>query len=93
VDVEVDGDLAEDAAERLPARLRALGAGGRTVIACSQGGAIGSAVAELAAEAGLDVGEPTAPKGSVWALSFADGRLVDADRTTLPDRDALLAAT
>ena len=92
VDVEVDGDLAEDAAERLPARLRALGASGRTVIACSQGGAIGAAVAELTAEAGLDVGEPTAPKGSVWALSFSDGRLVDADRTTLPDREALVAA-
>ena len=90
--VEVDGDLAEDAAERLPGRLRALGATGRTVVACSQGGAIGAAVAELSAEAGLDVGEPTAPKGSVWALSFADGRLVDADRTTLPDRDALVPA-
>ncbi len=89
--VEVDGDLAEDAAERLPARLRALGQSRRTVIACSQGGAIGAAVAELTAEAGLDVGEPTAPKGSVWALSFADGALVDADRTALPDRDALLA--
>ena len=90
--VQVDGDLAEDAAERLPGRLRALGATGETVVACSQGGAIGAAVAELTAEAGLDVGEPTAPKGSVWALSFADGRLVDADRTTLPDRDALVPA-
>ena len=90
--VEVDDDLAEKAAERLPGRLRELGAGGRTVVACSQGGAIGAAVADLVAEAGLDVGEVTAPKGSVWALSFADGRLVDADRTTLPDRDALVAA-
>jgi 8-oxo-dGTP diphosphatase len=90
--VEVDEDLAEDAAERLPGRLRELGASGRTVIACSQGGAIGAAVAELTAEAGLDVGEVSAPKGSVWALSFADGRLVDADRTTLPDRDALVTA-
>ena len=92
VPVEVDGDLAEDAAERLPGRLRALGATGRTVVACSQGGAIGAAVTALTAEVGLDVGEVTAPKGSVWALSFADGRLVDADRTTLPDRDALVPA-
>ena len=46
----------------------------------------------LTAEAGLEPPETTAPKGSVWALSFADGRLVDADRTTLPDRDALVAA-
>jgi broad specificity phosphatase PhoE/8-oxo-dGTP pyrophosphatase MutT (NUDIX family) len=90
--VEVDDDLAEDAAERLPQRLRDLGATGRTVVACSQGGAIGAAVAELTAEAGLEVAETTAPKGSVWALSFADGRLVDADRTTLPDRDALVTA-
>ncbi len=90
--VQVDGDLAEDAAERLPDRLRALGAAGETVVACSQGGAIGAAVSQLAADAGLDVGEVTAPKGSLWALSFADGRLVDADRTTLPDRDALVPA-
>jgi broad specificity phosphatase PhoE/8-oxo-dGTP pyrophosphatase MutT (NUDIX family) len=90
--VQVDHDLAEDAAERLPGRLRALGATGETVVACSQGGAIGAAVAELTAEAGLDVAETSAPKGSVWALSFADGRLVDADRTTLPDRDALVPA-
>ena len=90
--VEVDEDLAEVAAERLPGRLRALGAAGRSVVACSQGGAIGAAVTELAAEAGLEVAETTAPKGSVWALSFADGRLVDADRTTLPDRDALVPA-
>ncbi len=90
--VEVDDDLAEDAAERLPDRLRALGAAGRTVVACSQGGAIGAAVAALTAEAGLDVAETTAPKGSVWALSFADGRLVDADRTALPDLDALVPA-
>ncbi len=92
VAVQVDGDLAEDAAERLPGRLRALGASGRTVVACSQGGAIGAAVSELAADAGLDLGEVTAPKGSLWALSFAEGRLVDADRTTLPDRDALVPA-
>ena len=90
--VEVDPDLAEDAAERLPGRLRELGASGRTVVACSQGGAIGAAVAELTEEAGLEPAELTAPKGSVWALSFADGRLVDADRTTLPDRDALVAS-
>jgi hypothetical protein len=62
------------------------------VVACSQGGAIGAAVAALTAEAGLEVLENGAPKGSVWALSFVDGRLVDADRTTLPDRDALVPA-
>jgi 8-oxo-(d)GTP phosphatase len=83
--IEVDDELAEDAAKALPGRLRALGAAGRSVIACSQGGAIGAAVAELTAEAGLTVDETTAPKGSVWALSWYDGDLVDADRTVLPD--------
>ena len=92
LDVQVEPDLAEDAAERLPGRLRELGRTGRTVVACSQGGAIGAAVAELVAEEGLEVAETTAPKGSVWALTFAGGRLVDADRTTLPDRDALVPA-
>ena len=91
LEVTVDGDLAEDAADRLPGRLRALGTAGRTVVACSQGGAIGSAVAELVDEAGLEVAETTAPKGSLWALTFADGRLLDADRTVLPE-DALVAA-
>ncbi len=92
LDVQVDPDLAEDAAERLPGRLRELGRTGRTVVACSQGGAIGAAVAELVAEVGIEVSETTAPKGSVWALTFAGGTLVDADRTVLPDRDALVPA-
>ena len=82
--VEVCPDLGEDRAEALPDRLRELGRAGRSVVACSQGGAIGAAVRELAAEAGLTVADPSAPKGSVWALSWADGRLVDADRTDLP---------
>jgi 8-oxo-dGTP diphosphatase len=82
--LEVDDALAEEAAERLPGRLRELGAAGRSLVACSQGRAIRPAVAELTAEAGLTVADPSAPKGSVWALSWADGRLVDADRTDLP---------
>ena len=82
--LEVDDALAEDAAERLPGRLRELGAAGRTVVACSQGRSIRPAVAELTAGAGIPVADPTAPKGSVWALTFSSGRLVDADRTDLP---------
>ena len=46
------------------------------VVVCSQGGAIPAAVTELA---GLP--DPEAPKGSVWALSFSDRRLVDAHHT------------
>ena len=82
--VELDPDLAEDAGEALPRRLRELGAAGRTVVVCSQGGVIGPAVRELADDAGLSVPDGSAPKGSVWALSWADGRLVDADRTDIP---------
>ena len=84
VAMEIDAALAEDAAEQLPGRLRELGTSGRTVVACSQGRAIRPAVAELTADAGLEVADPAAPKGSVWALSYCDGRLIDADRTDVP---------
>ena len=85
VPVELDADLAEAAGPAsLAARLRALGGDGSAVVACSQGGVIGGAVADLASEAGLPVTEPDAPKGAVWALGFAAGRLVAADRTDVP---------
>jgi 8-oxo-(d)GTP phosphatase len=84
VPLEVDTALAEDAAELLPGRLRELGAAGRTVVVCSQGRSIRPAVAELTAAAGIALPDPTAPKGSVWALTSSDGALVDADRTDLP---------
>jgi broad specificity phosphatase PhoE/8-oxo-dGTP pyrophosphatase MutT (NUDIX family) len=80
--VELEHDLAETAGPgALVARLRALGASGSPVVACSQGGVIGAAVAHLAHEAGLRVTDPDAPKGAVWALGFAEGRLVDTERT------------
>ena len=56
--------------------LQELGASGRNVVVCSQGGAIPAAVETLTG--GRDV---RARKGSVWALSFAEGRLVDAAYT------------
>ena len=76
--VEVDDRLAEDAGDALTERLRELGRAGRTVVLCSQGGVIPDAVAALT---GLPRSEVPARKGSLWALSFADGRLVDADHT------------
>ena len=83
--VELADDLAEDAGSpAVAARLRSLGGSGRSVVACSQGGVIDGAVAELAAEAGVPLADASTPKGSVWALSFAAGQLVDADRTDLP---------
>ncbi len=78
--VELDAALAERS-DGLPDRLCELGASDRTVVACSQGGVIGAAVAALAGDAGLLLPDADAPKGSVWALTFSSGRLVDADRT------------
>ncbi len=79
--VVVDDSLSEGRSPRLPGRLRELGAAGRTVVVCSQGGAIPEAVEDLAGAGGLGLQDVAAHKGSLWALSFADGRLVDADHT------------
>lgn len=81
VPVTVDLDLAEDRASSLPARLQALADAGLPAVVCSQGGAIPFAVAATAATAGLDLAVVPCGKGSVWALSFSSGQLVDADYT------------
>lgn len=80
-EVQVDDDLAEERAAALPGRLTALAAGNGATVACSQGGAIPSAVRALAAQAGLPNDDVPASKGSLWALSFSQGQLVDADYT------------
>ncbi len=80
--VVVDPDLAEDQAHALPGRLRALGAAGVPAVVCSQGGAIPHAVGTLAGQAGLELPVVPCAKGSVWALSFSGGRLIDADYAT-----------
>lgn len=80
--VEIDPDLAEAAAGRLAPRVHAVAELGRCVVLCSQGGVLPEAVTALAGESGLTIdGEVTAAKGSLWALSLHDGRLVDADYT------------
>ena len=83
--VELDPALAEASAGALPTRLRELGTGSRSdgdaVVACSQGGVIPHAVATLAADAGRPLDVVPASKGSLWALSFSHGRLVDVDYT------------
>ena len=76
----VFGEAAGDPAAAL-SRLRELAAPGGCVVVCSQGSVVPELVRGLAAEAGLDVGEVTARKGSVWALTLQEGRLVDADLT------------
>jgi 8-oxo-dGTP diphosphatase len=48
-------------------------------VVCSQRQVIPDLVGRLAAEDGLAVGKVSARKGSVWAMSFMDGRLVGAE--------------
>ena len=70
-----------DAPERAVHRVDELVADGRTTVVCSQGEVVPGLVGRLAERHGVEVGRLRAAKGSVWALSFADGRLVDADYT------------
>lgn len=58
-----------------------LAVGGEPVVLCSQGGAIPAAIAEL-----TGASDVRARKGSLWALSFADGRLVDAAYVARPEQ-------
>ena len=63
------------------ARLQQLARQPQAVVVCSQGGAVPGLVAAVAGQAGVTVDTAHTRKGSLWALSFADGVLVDADRT------------
>jgi len=85
VPVEVDPALSEELHAQDPSavvgRLRALSGELHAVVACSQGDAIPDAVAALADADDIDPGRVTARKGSMWALTFSHGRLVDADHT------------
>jgi 8-oxo-dGTP pyrophosphatase MutT (NUDIX family)/phosphohistidine phosphatase SixA len=70
-------------------RIRGLGAGGGVSVVCSQGGLIPGSIAALAesdnarvdasASARRRDGQLRSRKGSVWVLSFAGRRLVQAD--------------
>ena len=77
--VEVDADLSEQSSDALPGRLLELAADRVPTVACSQGGAIPPGLSALAAGSGLALDSTSAKKGSLWALSFSGGRLVDAD--------------
>lgn len=79
-------------------RIRDLGAGGGVSVVCSQGGLIPGSIAALAEIDGASVdnsaasrrrdGQLRSRKGSVWVLSFAGRRLVQADylASLRPDR-------
>jgi 8-oxo-dGTP diphosphatase len=54
-------------------------AAGQSAVICSQGGVIPDLLAQIAKRDGLSMAETPSRKGSVWVLSFADGRLVAAD--------------
>lgn len=87
VPVEVEpmlGKTAAGQASRAAVRLvRGLVADGEPAVVCSQGEVIPDLIRGLAEGGEVRIGTLNARKGSVWALSFADGRLVDADY--LPD--------
>jgi 8-oxo-dGTP diphosphatase len=90
MDIEVEPALSEhahaDNRARGAAAIRHLAASGQTVVTCGQGGAIPDAIAIPAGESDLSLPDNIqAAKGSVWALSFLDGRLVAADY--YPDLD------
>lgn len=65
-------------------RLHALARATAPVAVCSQGGAIPGLVRAVAARAGLSLDTDRTRKGSAWALTFAAGRLIDADRIPPP---------
>jgi 8-oxo-dGTP diphosphatase len=63
--------------------VRGLVGDGASALVCSQGEVIGDLIRGLAEGGEVRLDALNARKGSVWALSFAGGRLVDADY--LPD--------
>ena len=84
VEVDTEATWEEKAHARCPQaasrRVRELAAPGRPVAICSQGGVIPDVVTELISSDGLELpAKVTARKGSMWALSFAADRLVDAE--------------
>jgi 8-oxo-dGTP diphosphatase len=85
--VEVEPMLGKSAAgERARAAVRTvrgLVGDGASALVCSQGEVIGDLIRGLAEGGEVRLDALNARKGSVWALSFAGGRLVDADY--LPD--------
>jgi len=83
VPVDTEPALAEDTYLAEPARgvrrVREMARSRLRAVLCSQRQVIPDLVSRLAAEDGLDLGKVVARKGSVWALSFMDGRLVAGD--------------
>jgi len=83
VQVQLEAAVGEQAYDLDPHRalalVCALGAATGTTVLCSQGGAVPGLVRALTGGAGMELTTVRARKGSVWALTFTAGRLVDAD--------------
>jgi 8-oxo-dGTP diphosphatase len=83
VPVETEPALTEDAYLASPGRglrrIREIAGARLRAVVCSQREVIPQLLARLAAEDGLVLTRVTARRGSVWSLSFMDGRLVAAD--------------
>jgi len=81
--VETEPALTEEAYDRDPERglrrIRAIITLGGSTVLCSQGGVIPDVVAVLAERDGIGLDRIPARKGSIWALSFVDGKLTAAD--------------
>lgn len=72
-------DAYQEAPETALERLRDIAAGPGVAAICSQGSAIPGIVGDLAAEAGVDVGETSTKKAGTWALGLRGGTLAYAD--------------
>jgi 8-oxo-(d)GTP phosphatase len=83
VPVETEPALTEQAylagPDRGMRRIRTIVALGKRIVLCSQGGVIPDAITRLGEEDEVQLPEVSARKGSLWALSFVDGRLATAD--------------
>jgi len=83
VTVEIEPGFGEEEYAARPRRgltriLELADADGTTAV-CAPGAVVRHLLAALAEDAGLDVREYPAVKGSVWALFFSGGRLAAAD--------------
>jgi 8-oxo-dGTP diphosphatase len=75
----------EGMAEAAQRRLVEIAEEGGVPVVCSQGGVIPDLLSRVAAESGLTIGTRVeSKKGSVWALFFAESRLVAADYIRVP---------
>lgn len=86
--VQLEPALGEESYRENPAGARrflaALGAAGRPVVVCSQGGVIPGVVKSLASRAELKIGPTSTPKSAYWVLTFDGTDLVQADPHPAP---------